>query len=530
MLLAVTKAHSQIDWKNYSTSFYPTLGVAVPYNGTYSNCTTKIVGIAHWNPQYKIAIDSSLTDLTPLSFVYDTAGIYFLIPQVNKNNTDDFEYSVLLNNKTVITPWTHINQFTQTAIGGIPLGSGITGSYSANWGNYVVMHLRSHKGKIISSWVVYWQLQTPEISLLYTSNNPLEFSKIVNNKDLFANGPREIGWHRQYANIPDGQKKVLKLPYNENSILLKIDASIYKKEALEYRLESNGKIIRDWGPNEYDNNHILLKNLDPGDYLIRIRFKRQPQSIKEFHFSITPAWYQTAIFKIACFAFIIFLFALLLFIFRYRKQQQRIKKVKEEFEKTQERLQQIYARLNPHFTFNALSSIQGLVNKNDIPNANKYLSSFSTLLRETLQESKLDLIPLDKELKNLQGYIELEQLRCAFVYNLTIDPLLQPSIAQIPPFLLQPFVENAIHHVFSKSGSNGILTISVLREKENMQIRIQDNGTGFNVSSYREGYGLGLSKERIAILNKGYGNPLIQLSIKSDATGTTLSLLFLNWL
>jgi len=87
------------------------------------------------------------------------------------------------------------------------LGSGIMGSYSANLGDYIVAHLRNKKGKIISSCVVYWQQKLPEITFLYTSNNPLEFSNIVNNKDIFGGRPEEIGWHRQYNNVPEGQRR-----------------------------------------------------------------------------------------------------------------------------------------------------------------------------------------------------------------------------------------------------------------------------------------------------------------------------------
>ncbi len=128
-LLAISvRAYSQIDWSNYSTSFgetgdKPSLGVAIPYNGIYDNFESNIVGISHWNPQYKLNIDTALNEQTPLFFVYDTAGIYFLVPQLNEKNANDFEFTVLLNNKTTITPWTHISQFTQERVGNMKAGS-----------------------------------------------------------------------------------------------------------------------------------------------------------------------------------------------------------------------------------------------------------------------------------------------------------------------------------------------------------------------------------------------------------------------
>jgi hypothetical protein len=75
-----------------------------------------------------IDIDSAINDSIPLRFVYDTTGVYFLASQINKDNTNEFEYCVLLNNKTVVTSWTQINKFTQTEIGSMKSGIGIVGS------------------------------------------------------------------------------------------------------------------------------------------------------------------------------------------------------------------------------------------------------------------------------------------------------------------------------------------------------------------------------------------------------------------
>ncbi|MBZ4188883.1 sensor histidine kinase [Niabella beijingensis] len=533
-LLIVTKGHSQIDWKNYSTSFNTaenaTLGVAIPYNGIYDNLTGKIVGIAHWNPQDNIYIDAALNDSIPLYFVYDTSGIYFLAPQVNKKNTGEYEYCVLRNNATVVSPWTHINRFTQTEIGSINPEIGMMGPYSAGLGEYLVAHIRNNNGEIIASWVVYWQRRLPEINLLYTSNNPQEFSGVVNRKAVFAEGPGEIGWHRQYNNVGGTQKKGLKLPYNENSIVLDIDAEIYKKEALEYSLVADGQVIRDWAPNEYDNKYLLLKNLDPGAYTIRIRFKRQRNSIREFHFSIGSIWYKTTAFRAVIFTFLVLAGAFFIFLSKYRRQKKALARINEKAEQASGELKNIHALLNPHFTFNALSSIQGLVNKGDLDAANKYLSSFGLLLRETLNESQTDLIALNKELENLEIYMGLEQLRYPFLYNLDTDENIDLFTSTIPPFLLQPFVENAIKHGFSKMNGQGKLHLRIVKNGGIMMIEIIDNGPGFGTGGFKEGYGLGLSRKRIRLLNRDYGEALISLQIESSIEGTSILLVFKNWL
>ena len=168
LLIISVRAYSQIDWSNYSTSFdkkrdTPSLGVAIPYNGIYDNFDKNVVGISHWNPQYKLNIDTALDDDIPLYYVYDTAGIYFLVPHVKEKNAHDFEVTVLLNNKTTITPWSHISQFTQDSIGGMEAGTGITGNYRAGIGEYLVAHVRNKQGQIISSMVVYFKKDAPGI-------------------------------------------------------------------------------------------------------------------------------------------------------------------------------------------------------------------------------------------------------------------------------------------------------------------------------------------------------------------------------
>src|SRR5688572_22337005 len=91
LLIISARAWSQMDWSNYSTSFdnkdgKPLLGVAIPYNGMYDNFERSITGISHWNPQYKLNIDTALADQIPLYYVFDTSGVYFLLPQVDEKN------------------------------------------------------------------------------------------------------------------------------------------------------------------------------------------------------------------------------------------------------------------------------------------------------------------------------------------------------------------------------------------------------------------------------------------------------------
>jgi two-component system, LytTR family, sensor kinase len=535
LLMISVKTYSQIDWSNYSTSFkkiegMPSLGVAIPYNGIYDNFESNIVGISHWNPQYKLNIDTALDEQTPLFFVYDTVGIYFLVPQLNESNTNDFEFTVLLNNKTTITPWSHIGQFAKENVGRMKAGSGISGNYRAAIGQYLVAHLRNKAGQIISSSVIYFKRNAPAIRSLSTSDNALVFSNVIDSKNHFNESKQDVGWHRQYTSNLSGNTDKLKLAYNENNVLIDIVSKIYKKDALEYAVFKGDKEIRKWDRNEYNNHFILLKNLDPGDYRILIRFKRQRGSISELRFSVSSVWYKTAAFRVAVLIFLTLAVAFFIFLSKYRNQKKALMTSNKKAQQSAEELKNIHALLNPHFTFNALSSIQGLVNKRDIDGASKYLSSFGELLREALKESKTDLIPLTKELQNLQIYVGLEQLRYPFIYNVDVDRNIDLYSSTIPPFLLQPFVENSIKHGFSKMNGQGVLNIRIDRNGDTMAIKLTDNGPGFDPSLFKEGYGMSLSRKRIELLNRGYGENLIELQIEGTGRGTLILLSLKNWL
>ncbi|WP_343703241.1 histidine kinase [Chitinophaga sp.] len=535
VLIISTRAYSQLDWPNYSTSIdnaqgTPSIGVAIPYNGNYHNFDKNVVGISHWNPGSKLGIDTALNAQTPLFFVYDTAGVYFLLPGVNEKNARDYEFTVLLDNKSVITPWGPVNRFTEQSIGSMKAGSGISGNYRAGTGQYLVAQLRNKAGQVISSRVVYFKKKAPAIALLSTSDNARAFTSLIKNEDHFSDNRQDLGWHRQYTSSLAGDSARLQLAHNENNILVQIDAKIYRKEALEYALYKGNTEIRQWAGNERANNYILLENLAPGNYRLLTRFTRQPESITELRFSLAPAWYNTAGFYAATLAFLAVAAAGWYFLAKYRKQKQASALAHKKAEQSTEALQNIHALLNPHFTFNALSSIQGLVMKGQVDAASTYLSSFGALLRETLKESKSDHIPLTKELENLQLYIGLEQLRYHFVYDLAVDADIDLFTTVIPPFLLQPFVENAIKHGFSKMNGEGVLTINILKQENDMLVKITDNGPGFDTAALQEGYGLSLSRKRISLQNREYGEELTGLQLDSTNKGATVIISFKNWL
>jgi tetratricopeptide (TPR) repeat protein len=161
------------------------------------------------------------------------------------------------------------------------------------------------------------------------------------------------------------------------------------------------------------------------------------------------------------------------------------------------------SQMNPHFIFNCLQAIQNYVS--DL-RAAKYLSSFGTLTRTVLENSRLEAIPLSKEIRLLQHYLELQLLlnKDRFTYQLDVGPGEDADLIRIPPMLLQPFIENAIEHGFSNLQTGGQITISIVIEKEYLILEVMDNGSGLSDKKGTKDTSLAtvITQERIQLLNK----------------------------
>lgn len=262
------------------------------------------------------------------------------------------------------------------------------------------------------------------------------------------------------------------------------------------------------------------------DYELQFNYVIQPESIGIICLSVKPYWYQSVI----SYFIAIITFTLLIIIAIVVVLKKKIKAVKEKQTETEQSLRRLQAQLNPHFTFNALSSIQGLINTNQIDDANYYLHEFSALLRQTLNRSQYIFNTLDKEIEMMNTYIGLEQLRFNFLSDIQISNTLTLPDIEIPTLILQPLIENAIKHGISFLEDKGQLQIFY---KEGQQpgeliIMIKDNGKSFDDDT-AYGYGLKLTLERIAAINKLKKEKAITLEFHKHA-GTAITLIFNNWI
>ena len=158
----------------------------------------------------------------------------------------------------------------------------------------------------------------------------------------------------------------------------------------------------------------------------------------------------------------------------------------------------LQAQIKPHFVFNVLSSIKNLYHR-DVESGDKAIDLFSRHLRAQVSAVNIDLIPLERELDNVQTYIELEGMRRETELNVVFD--IEYSDFLIPALSLQPFIENAIKYSRIEEKPDGSITISSHRDDEGVLLEITDNGVGFDVSSIpSSSCGIRNSVERFRLL------------------------------
>lgn len=178
-------------------------------------------------------------------------------------------------------------------------------------------------------------------------------------------------------------------------------------------------------------------------------------------------------------------------------------------------LKSLRSQMNPHFIFNALNSVNSFIATNDERTANKYLSDFSHLMRSVLENSEEDFIPLKKEIELLDLYTKLEHFRFQdkFDYAINVDESIDVDEFQIPPMLLQPYIENAVWHGLRYKTEKGHLNIDIRpKSKDEIAIIITDDGIGRERSKAlktanqkkQNSKGMNNIKKRVAILNEMY--------------------------
>jgi tetratricopeptide (TPR) repeat protein len=169
-------------------------------------------------------------------------------------------------------------------------------------------------------------------------------------------------------------------------------------------------------------------------------------------------------------------------------------------------------QMNPHFIFNVHSNILGFIENKNTGSAARYLSTFSKLLRTTLESSRNDSIYLGEEISMIKDYLDLQKLlyENKFEYTVDVDEKLNPEEVTIPPMLIQPFIENAIKHGIGNKDEKGHIFVRFRRDDKKVICEVEDNGVGrekaweseYTTKKDHKSLAIEIIKDRIQSLNK----------------------------
>lgn len=204
---------------------------------------------------------------------------------------------------------------------------------------------------------------------------------------------------------------------------------------------------------------------------------------------------------------------------------QRYIKRKNEAELSSLEQQLLRTQMNPHFMFNTLANIKALISQEENKTAGKYLNKFSNLLRISLDNSTENAVALDKEIKAIELYLELQKIR----FNNTFDYELNVQIEHIedhiiPTMLIQPFVENCFKHAFKGINYKGLIKINILKKDKVLICFIEDNGVGLqNKSTTSNSLSYKITNRRLELIQKQFDTSgHLTLQNNKDEQGVTV--------
>jgi len=327
---------------------------------------------------------------------------------------------------------------------------------------------------------------------------------------------------------------IYELPHYQNSLLFQFGL-LAQMQAHDLHLEYS---VNDQPFTKLNGANIIqFSNLAAGKYKVVIRQKNVPGAPFIINIKIHNPFWKTWWFLL--------LAALLLGTMFYWFIKRRVGAVQKEAAYKQRitatEMAALRAQMNPHFIFNCLSSIDNFIQDHNAAKASDYLNKFAKLIRAILDNSKNETVPFWKDWETLQLYLELEHLRSdhSFTYQLHADENLLNGHYKIPPLIIQPYVENAIHHgLKNRTDKGGKLTITAALNGDQLMYTITDNGVGRSTAAHLKrvnrpvhtSYGMQISEERIQHFNTGTGSirDIVIVDLKDGgghATGTSVTVL-----
>ncbi|MFA9391288.1 MAG: histidine kinase [Prolixibacteraceae bacterium] len=254
----------------------------------------------------------------------------------------------------------------------------------------------------------------------------------------------------------------------EKSLALKFIAEFYKSQ--HNFLQAYNFLQQHYAVQDSIASSDVKSNIAELETKYQTKVKEQQIELLTAENQIKNQRIRLAVLFIGLLVIIVFLVLILLYFRR-----------KQAFYKQSELQQQLLrSQMNPHFIFNVMGSIQSYLYKNEANKAAEYLGRFASLSRSILEYSSQEAISLKNEIETLQNYIELERARMEEPFEVVyeVDETMEIDFIEIPPMLIQPFVENAIKHGLKELDYPGKLRVRFAELGDFIEIEIEDNGKG----------------------------------------------------
>ncbi|WMX12721.1 histidine kinase [Aureispira sp. CCB-E] len=324
--------------------------------------------------------------------------------------------------------------------------------------------------------------------------------------------------------------KFTTLPYEKNNIQFTFQALALKSRntyTYEYRLLG---LDTTWISQTSSTNFVRFPSLNAGQYTFEVRARNEDGVLSKtpagVSFCIQAPYWETWWFK-TIIGFITLSIVIGLVRLRYQFLQ---RKQATQNLIMQLKMQALQAQMNPHFIFNAMSTIQSFWMYKDSKTALIYHAKFAKLMRLIFNYSNEKSIPIKDEIDFLKLYIDLEKIRLKYdvTVQFDIDPLFEEEGLHIPPLLIQPIVENSFKHGFLHKEADGHLLIKLELEDNYIKCTVEDDGVGLELADTYNAWkdndttqksSSFVTQDRLTMLNRTHGTTAKKTTYKiSDLT------------
>lgn len=314
------------------------------------------------------------------------------------------------------------------------------------------------------------------------------------------------------------------LNYDENKLRISFCGIAFRLQGhvqYRYRLKGNSDA---WQLT--DQTTVEFAALEAGEYTFEVEAQNENGTWSSapavFSFVIVPAfwerWWFIALAAVVC---TLLMYVIIVARFRMIRRGDLLREQALIF-----RQQALSLQMNPHFIFNALNTIQSFVLKEEKTKALDMFSSFATLLRKSLEHSTERYITLAAEVEMLRLYFGLEEMRFEgqLTYGIGVEESINPEEVHVPAMLVQPMVENALHHGVRKKPGGGKVEVRFFMRGGQLFCEVDDNGTGRSAAAREQQHtsaGIRITRDRLRVLGQmNRENYTFEIIDKTDeATG-----------